>query len=431
MARYLAHQPVVTAGKVRLSNKTFCDARMRIALSSLEFFCLMVPDLTPPDSYAGVSSAAVSLCSKAPVARVDQLEAELDGLSRAMSERFEELALIHDLTDRLNLDDDLATICDSLLDQLTSCINAETIAIDLFGDDEVSLKSRLFHIGRSLESEWIRCITESYPSAAAVMVSNQLNTSPEASIRVVVVRIEHQQRDLGRMIAIRQADSNEFGTMEADLMKSTSMMLGMHIANQRQYVEMQQMFEGTIQSLVSALDAKDAYTSGHSERVSELAVELSTRLGYGDDRLSTIRMAGILHDIGKIGVDDAVLRKPGKLTEDEFEQIKQHPVLGYEILRGIRQFHDILPSVRHHHESWDGSGYPDGLAGDEIPRDAQIMAVADAFDAMTSDRPYRHGMSLSKVIEIFESGRGSQWAADVVDTLLAAPEVMQRFACKN
>ena len=388
----------------------------------------MMPDLPPLDSFTMASPAASGISAADPVERIDELEAELDSLSRAMSERFEELALIHELTDRLNLDDDLATICDSLLDQLTSCIQAETIAIDLFGDDEAAIKAKLFHIGRPLEPEWIDGITETYPSAAAVMVANRLGTSSDKSIRVVVVRIEHQQHDLGRMFAVREAKSAEFGTMEADLMKSTSMMLGMHIANQRQYVEMQQMFEGTIQSLVSALDAKDAYTSGHSQRVSEMAVELSTRLGYEDDQLCTIRMAGILHDIGKIGVDDFVLRKPGKLTKDEFEQIKQHPVLGYEILRGIRQFRDILPAVRHHHESWDGSGYPDGLAGDEIPRDAQIMAVADAFDAMTSDRPYRPGMSLEKVIQIFQAGRGSQWAADVVDVLLADPDLMQRYA---
>ncbi len=206
------------------------------------------------------------------------------------------------------------------------------------------------------------------------------------------------------------------------------MMLGVHLINQRQYLELQQMFEGTIQSLVSALDAKDAYTCGHSNRVSELTVELASRLGYDEEGISRVRMGGILHDIGKIGIDDAVLRKPGRLTDEEFDQIKQHPVLGYEILKGIRQFRKILPSVRHHHESWDGSGYPDGLAGDEIPRDAQIMAVADAFDAMTSDRPYRPGMPLEKVISIFEGGSGSQWAADVVDVLLGMPEVMERYA---
>jgi HD-GYP domain-containing protein (c-di-GMP phosphodiesterase class II) len=146
-------------------------------------------------------------------------------------------------------------------------------------------------------------------------------------------------------------------------------------------------------------------------------------LEYDEQRIANIRMAGILHDIGKIGVDDSVLRKPGKLTNEEFEQIKQHPVLGYEILKGIRRFRGILPGVRNHHESWDGSGYPDQMVGEEIPRDAQILAVADAFDAMTSDRPYRAGMSIERVINIFRDGRGKQWAPDVVDVLLAMPHL--------
>lgn len=233
------------------------------------------------------------------------------------------------------------------------------------------------------------------------------------------------------MIAIRSLRVEEFGTIEADLMKSAAMILAAHLINQRQYHEIEQMFEGMTQSLVSALDAKDAYTCGHSSRVSDLAVELALRLGFDDDGVNRIRMAGILHDIGKIGVEDSVLRKPGKLTAMEFEQIKQHPVLGYEILSGIRPFRKILPAVRHHHETWDGTGYPDGLVGEMIPRDAQILAVADAFDAMTSDRPYRKGMPLERVIEIFRQGRGTQWSSDVVDVLLSCPEVMDNYARRD
>jgi len=141
-----------------------------------------------------------------------------------------------------------------------------------------------------------------------------------------------------------------------------------------------------------------------------------------------LQLAGILHDIGKIGIDDSVLKKPGALTDEEFDQIKRHPVLGYEILKGIRPFRHILPAVRHHHESWDGRGYPDGLSGDNIPRAAQILAVADSFDAMVSDRPYRRGMPLDKVRKIFREGRGKQWASDVVDALLSNEELMIRFA---
>ena len=127
-------------------------------------------------------------------------------------------------------------------------------------------------------------------------------------------------------------------------------------------------------------------------------------------------MAGLLHDIGKIGVNDSVLRKPGALTDDEFAQIKMHPELGFNILKGIKQLSDILPAVLHHHENWDGTGYPHKLAGEDIPEIARVMAVADAYDAMTSDRPYRKGMSIEKVEQIFRKGSGQQWDARVIDT---------------
>jgi len=126
-------------------------------------------------------------------------------------------------------------------------------------------------------------------------------------------------------------------------------------------------------------------------------VRLAKELGCDAKLLHTIYMAGLLHDIGKIGIDDAVLRKPGKLTEAEFDHIKQHPELGYRILADLHQLADVLPAVLHHHEQWDGKGYPFKLAGEQIPFIARILAVADAYDAMNSDRPYRRGMPVDRV----------------------------------
>jgi putative nucleotidyltransferase with HDIG domain len=365
---------------------------------------------------------------------------EVESLAEALATKFEELSLIHQLSEQLKLNEDMGSICRSLLQELAPCIKANTLAIDLFADDELEYPCELFQAGEVLSNESIRQIAAD-TIVLAQNVTNQwqadsiaiANTPCKGShqVRCVVVPVRRQGQMLGRMIAIRTLEQAELGTIESDLMKSTSMMLGVHLINQRQYREMQQMFEGTIQSLVSALDAKDTYTCGHSSRVADLAVELAQRLDFDEEGVQRIRMAGILHDIGKIGVDDSVLRKPGKLTDEEFEQIKLHPVLGYEILRGIRQFKKILPAVRHHHESWNGAGYPDGLAGQAIPRDAQVLAVADAFDAMSSDRPYRSGMPLEKVIRIFEEGRGVQWAADVVDALLSSPEMLQRFTANQ
>ncbi len=375
-----------------------------------------------------------------PIASTVHLDGEVERLAEALTVKFEELTLIHQLSERLTLGEDSQVICESLLAELAPCICAETLAIDLAADEESQIDAALYQAGETRPLAWLQMVAQQAIDAAnrrsdestagRIAISNTPLQAGE-QVRTVVVPIERQGAYLGRMIAVRSIEQSEFGTIEADLMRSTSMMLGAHLINQRQYREMQQMFEGTIQSLVSALDAKDAYTCGHSSRVADLAVELAERLNFDSDHIATIRMAGILHDIGKIGVEDSVLRKPGQLTDEEFEKIKQHPVLGYEILQGIRQFRKILPAVRHHHESWDGTGYPDGLCGESIPRDAQVLAVADAFDAMTSDRPYRTGMPLEKVITIFEKGRGSQWAADVVDVLLSCPEVMDAYSKRD
>src|SRR5262249_18047695 len=145
---------------------------------------------------------------------------------------------------------------------------------------------------------------------------------------------------------------------------------------------------GLARSLTTAIDAKDNYTYGHSERVARTAVELGRELGLGRDDLGDIYLAGLLHDVGKIGIRDTVLHKPGPLTPEEREHIQQHVTIGYSILADLRQIHNILPGVLYHHERYDGTGYPDGLAGENIPLLARILAVADGYDAMSHPRPY-------------------------------------------
>ena len=143
--------------------------------------------------------------------------------------------------------------------------------------------------------------------------------------------------------------------------------------------------------------------------------------------MENIYLSGLLHDIGKIGIDDQVLRKPGRLTESEYEHIKMHAEIGYRILKDLKQLDQVLPVVRHHHEAWNGTGYPFGLQGEEIPLVARIVAVADAFDAMSSDRPYRKGMADDKLDEIFRSGAGRQWDADIVDAFFAVRDEIRQI----
>lgn len=371
----------------------------------------------------------------------EELLSDIESLSLSLGEKFEEIRLIHDLTSQLQLDDDPSDTCRELLEQLDVCVRCQSIIIQLDPDEDDVSGGGIQGIGQPISLDELDRIVQAaiddindnefavkQTSNQDVKIVNHGTSEALQEIHVALLPIARGHVRLGRLIAIRGHRDGEFGTVEIELIRSVLMVLSLHLMNQRQFQEMQSMLEGTVRSLASALDAKDTYTHGHSSRVAELAVQLAVRLGLDHHSAESLQLAGILHDIGKIGIDDSVLKKPGQLTDEEFDQIKQHPVLGYEILKDIRPFRHILPAVRHHHESWDGGGYPDGLAGDEIPRDAQILAVADAFDAMISDRPYRRGMPLAKVRSIFERGRGQQWAADVVDVLLASEDLMQRYA---
>ncbi len=174
-------------------------------------------------------------------------------------------------------------------------------------------------------------------------------------------------------------------------------------------------FLNAITALVYALEAKDVYTSGHSRKVSDLSVTIARALNLPQSQIDKLRLAGLLHDIGKIGVQESVLNKPGRLTETEFEQVKRHPVIGEHILSPIVDVTEILEAVRNHHEHYNGKGYPDGLQKDEIPLDARILAVSDAYDAMTSDRPYRKSMSADAAHDEIARHKGTQFDPEIAD----------------
>ncbi|MCH2152808.1 MAG: FHA domain-containing protein [Phycisphaerales bacterium] len=178
------------------------------------------------------------------------------------------------------------------------------------------------------------------------------------------------------------------------------------------------MFEGTVRALASAIDAKDPYTRGHSDRVALLSSQLARALGHPDSAIEAARVCGQVHDVGKIGVPESVLTKPGGLSDEEFDLIKQHPDIGYRILSDIPAMQKLLGGVRHHHERWDGRGYPDGLAGEDIPELGRLVAVVDAFDAMRSARAYRSGMKPEHALEEIRKSSGSQFDPEMAEAFL-------------
>ena len=184
--------------------------------------------------------------------------------------------------------------------------------------------------------------------------------------------------------------------------------------------ENRQLFLGTVKALAAAIDGKDPYTRGHSERVARFSVAISQGLQLPDEEIEKIRVSALLHDVGKIGIDDNILKKPSALTADEFEIMKQHPQKGYKIMSQIPAMREFLPGMYMHHEMVDGNGYPQGLKSSEIPLQAKIVAVADTFDAMTTDRPYQKAMEFADALALINSYVGTRYDANVVGALMAA-----------
>jgi HD-GYP domain-containing protein (c-di-GMP phosphodiesterase class II) len=177
--------------------------------------------------------------------------------------------------------------------------------------------------------------------------------------------------------------------------------------------------EQVIIALAAAAEAKDAYTESHPQRVANSALHLGTRLGFQESDLIALYRGGLIHDIGKIGVPDAILRKPGPLNAEEERQMRAHPIIGESIVKPLASAADILPIIRHHHERFDGGGYPDGLSGHRIPLLARIVSVCDAYDALASDRPYRARRQPQEAIETLMRGAGQQWDRELVSLLLS------------
>ncbi|MDD5504551.1 MAG: GAF domain-containing protein [Candidatus Omnitrophica bacterium] len=200
-----------------------------------------------------------------------------------------------------------------------------------------------------------------------------------------------------------------FDKDDAGLLMILAHEAGTAISNCRLFQEMHELYEGSIFSLAAAIDARDHYTHGHSSRVTDIAVEIGKKLKLPEDTLKKIRLASMLHDIGKIGIPDSVLLKPSRLTSQEFDIIKKHPIYAVNILKHLPRLKDVVPIVYHEHERFDGQGYVSRLKGDAIPIESRVIAVADAFEAMTSNRPYRKSMFRQKAIDEIRRNAGTQF----------------------
>jgi HD-GYP domain-containing protein (c-di-GMP phosphodiesterase class II) len=235
---------------------------------------------------------------------------------------------------------------------------------------------------------------------------------------IAINKVLPEEDRLHRIARIDEWNALRFGTFEGGLLTTAANMLASQASNSESFAAQEELTKGLVLAIINAIDAKDCYTAGHSERVASFAECIMSRMGLPKKDCEQIHMAGLLHDVGKIGIPDSILKKPGKLTDQEFDVIKSHPLIGYSILKHLTNIAYVLPGVLLHHEAVNGSGYPQGRKGDDIPLMARILAVCDAFDAMTSTRPYRTALPLEKAIEILKKESGTSWDSAIVRTLL-------------
>jgi putative nucleotidyltransferase with HDIG domain len=264
-----------------------------------------------------------------------------------------------------------------------------------------------------------------------IVVNRSITAQPDwpcPQVRqMVAVALAEGDNVFGWLLALNHIDDGEFGAVEVDLLTSLAAIFNIYRSN----IELQRqpagLLEGIVGALTSAIDTKDHYTYRHSDRVARLAACLARALGCHPKTVNTLYLAGELHDIGKISIDYRVLQKAGKLSTEEYDHIKQHAEIGHHILCDLASVEEVLPIILHHHEWWDGSGYPQKLDGNRIPLAARILAVADAIDAMSSDRPYRKRMPDYQIDHILHTGAGQQWDPLVIDAFFRVRDDIRRI----
>ncbi|MCA9233096.1 MAG: HD-GYP domain-containing protein [Planctomycetales bacterium] len=381
------------------------------------------------------------------------LKQENEFFLKQVCDDFEELTFLRSMAEQLTLEDDandVAGLIEYLMPQLGETASVEELYfLDGGMEDAPRVKQRWLSnpdFANRFEPRDLEQLVVQYshkalerPVVLNGLIESDLHPELPALNEFVLVAVSTAIGPIGWFLGVNKVQQAcaagdepywqqslvEFGTSEASLIHTAAAMLASHTHNISFLAERERMLVSVVRTLVSAVESKDAYTCGHSERVALYGKCLAAAAGYGAEASERLYLTGLLHDIGKIGVSDAVLKKEGSLTDEEFAEIQRHPDIGWAILRELTHLNYVLPGVLHHHERVDGKGYPDQLAGGAIPRDGQLLAVVDAFDAMTSDRPYRKGMSVERAVEIFKQGAGTQWNTELVDLFLEIlPEIV-------
>ena len=349
-----------------------------------------------------------------------------------LEDRIGELHAIFEIDKAITSAIDLETVLQQIVQMSIGLLNAKISSIMLLDEESNELVIAAAHglsenyiqkgpikVGESIAG---RVIKEGRPIAVDDIGDDPRHAySDQARVEglhsLLSVPLSLKDRVIG-VLNIYTDESHSFTPHEINLFTSLASQAAIAIENARLFESLEEIYIEVITALASAIDARDSYTHGHSHRVTEYAVVIAEALDLSPAEVDIIRNASILHDVGKIGIKEDILKKPGRLTEDERKEMEYHPFIGTKILQSVKLLEPVLPLVYHHHEWVDGSGYPDGLKGEDIPLGARIIAVADAFESMTSDRPYRKALPLDEAFAELRHCSGKQFDSEIVQVFM-------------
>ncbi len=356
--------------------------------------------------------------------RLDALEQENGELGKELLRCYEQLNLVFEITEKISTLTEPDTIRAALLKRCASMLSATTWLIRPDGGcahTESAGEPAALPLDPSASMKHLKFVAAEVRRTHRAVVPT-LDADAAAALQQAHVLIGPLRSidECWLIVALRGPAQPHFES--GDMLAVESVLgYGEHVLNNILMGQrLQQTAIETIRALVTAIDAKDNYTSGHSERVGWLARMTGEALGLPKEELELLEWGGLLHDVGKIGVPEAILNKPGRLTEREFAAIRKHPEIGYEVLKPVKRFERVLDAVLYHHENHDGSGYPRGLKGHDIPLPARITHVVDIFDALTSSRSYRRGFTIQKAIAILHEEAGRVTDPVIANTFIEA-----------
>ncbi|MFH1562902.1 MAG: HD domain-containing phosphohydrolase [Nitrospirota bacterium] len=355
--------------------------------------------------------------------KVMELERDLEKFTVELSYSYEELSLIYEITNEMGTLLNPDVLSNQVLNKAVDLLKVKMGFLMLFEDENKLILKALRRFGsgeleRFNKYNPLKGVAGMAISQGKPVIWCDVSDKEEAQLGMkscLAVPILVRDEKIGVICLGDKKSGEAFYASDEKLIFTLALHVGAIFANSRLHQRIESLLFDTIKALVSAIEQKDPYTKGHSERVAAIAEAIASEMALTNEEKQQVKIAGILHDVGKIGISASILTKQGKLDDEEWEKIREHPIKSVSIIRNIEELKEILPCIYHHHERYGGGGYPDGISGEKIPLIARIIAVADTFDAMNSNRAYRSKLTIEDILREIKDKSGSQFDPKVVE----------------